>query len=591
MKINEKIEALRQEMKRANLAACIVPISDPHLNEYQPDYWKVLTWITGFTGSAGTAVFTHLKAGLWVDSRYYLQAENELANAEIIVFKAGLTETPTITEWLKDELPAKSRVGLDGSLFSVSQTENLTDSLKTKGIELNTTFDPFPKIWKDRFPFPINPIFIYPEKYAGKSVSEKLEIVRKDLFKQQADAVLLTALDEIAWLFNLRGSDVDFNPVFVAYAYISSNENRIFIPVNKQTDEIKCYLQEHQIEVSNYDEIASFLTQIEDFTLLIDKNKVNATLLKSISSKARILFAPSPIALPKSIKNETELEGTRNAMIKDGIALTRFYKWLDETISVSPVSEIDLAQRLIAFKKEQDVYVSESFATIAGFAEHGAIVHYHTTKETDTYISAESFLLIDNGTQYLDGTTDITRTIALGNLTKQQKKDFTLVLKGHIAIASCIFPHGTKGAQIDVLARKALWENGLNYLHGTGHGVGHFLNVHEGPQNIRTEENATMLLPGMILSNEPGIYRAGEYGIRSENLIVVKEHLETDFGKFYAFETLTLFPFDTNAIDKDLLTPKEIQWLNNYHQLVFEKLSPHLAKEEKEWLRLKTIPI
>lgn len=586
MQTTEKIALLRQMMSLHQIDACIVPTSDPHLGEYQPAHWKIVPWLTGFTGSAGVTVVTLSDAGFWTDSRYFIQAEKELQNSGIRLFKSGLPNVPDPYEWIAQKLKENQVVGLDGNLFSIKQTEEISSVLKRKHISLNTSFDPFSEMWKDRPSFPANPLFIYPEKYAGKSVQEKLTGIRASLKGNHATALLLTALDEIAWTFNIRGSDIAYTPVPVVFAYISLDEARIFVAPEKIAGEVSGFLSKENVFVSDYNEMKPFLSNLDKKTkLLIDKNKINNALFQAIPKDVELVFASSPVALLKSIKNNVEIEGTRNAMLKDGVALVRFYRWLERALTNGvSLTEMELAGKLTDFRSLQTGYFSESFASIVAVAEHGAIVHYRPKKETNKQLGSDNFLLIDSGCQYLDGTTDITRTIALSELTPQQKKDFSLVLKGHIAIATSKFPHGTRGAQLDALARISLWKNGLTYLHGTGHGVGHFLSVHEGPQNIRLEENPTALLPGMITSNEPGVYREGQYGIRSENLVLVKESEENVFGKFYEFETLTLFPFDTKSIDFSLLNEEEITWLNQYHQRVYEKLSPFLTKEERDWL-------
>ncbi|MCL1943049.1 MAG: aminopeptidase P family protein [Candidatus Azobacteroides sp.] len=590
--IPQRLSDLRRMMKQAGVDACIVPASDPHLSEYIASHWKNREWISGFTGSAGTVVVTESKAGLWTDSRYFLQAGGELFGSGIKLFKAGLPKTPSINEWLISELKPGSRIGFDDNLFALAETEKMIETFGKKKIRVDGTFNPFPEIWNDRPGLPDNRLIVYPEKYAGKSVDEKISEIKHGLTKVDANCILLTALDEIAWAFNIRGSDVRANPVVFAFGFISDNEIRLFVSSGKLTDESRSYLSSQQIQVSGYDDIKNYLSRLdENSRILIDKNKVNAALFNCISKQCGVIFEPSPVALLKSVKNPVEIDGFRNAMIKDGVALVRFFRRLENDLGKEPITEMDIADRLIDARKQQELYVGESFATIAGFGEHGAIVHYSANEETNLEIKPDGFLLIDSGAQYFDGTTDITRTVALSELSPQQKKDFTLVMKGHIAIATCRFPQGTRGSQIDVLARKALWDNGLNYTHGTGHGVGHFLNVHEGPQNIRMEENPTQLCPGMVISNEPGIYRTGEYGIRCENLILVIEKEETDFGRFYAFETLTLFPFDQKAIDKACLTSDEITWINQYHQMVYTRLSPYLSEEEKNWLKEKTSAI
>ena len=588
----QRLSDLRQMMKREQIAACIVPSADPHLSEYIPDYWKVREWISGFTGSAGTVVVTDSKAGLWTDSRYFLQAGGELFGSSIRLFKQGLPETPSMTDWLLSELQPDDRVGLDGNIFPLAEKERIASALNKKGITVHAEFDPFAETWLNRPELSNDPIVDYPEKYAGQSTGEKVTEIKAKLAEVDANCILLTALDEIAWTFNLRGSDIYANPVALMFGFISDKEIRIFVAPEKLTDETVTYLSLQNIQTSDYSDIKEYLSQLNaDTRILIDKNKVNAALFDAIPTGCTPIFESSPVALLKSVKNPTEITGIRNALVKDGVALVRFFRWLEATLGKEKITEMDIASRLVDFRSLQDLYVGESFATIAGYGEHGAIVHYSANEETNAEIKPAGYLLVDSGAQYFDGTTDITRTIALSELTPQQKKDFTLVLKGHIAIATCKFPQGTRGAQLDVLARKALWDNGLHYLHGTGHGIGCFLSVHEGPQNIRMEENPTKLLPGMILSNEPGVYRTGEYGIRCENLVLVVEAEETEFCKFYAFETLTLFPFDLNAIDKSLLTANEIEWINNYHKTVYTRLSSFLSDDEKDWLKEKTKPL
>ncbi|MCD7971220.1 MAG: aminopeptidase P family protein [Candidatus Azobacteroides sp.] len=587
--MSQKIADLRRQMRDSRVQACIIPVSDPHLSEYQPEHWKVLSWITGFTGSAGTFVCTLEKSGLWTDSRYFLQAEQQLRGSEIELFRMGLPATPSIGEWLKISLPEESAVGLDGRLFSVNQVEAFSTELAQKNISLSTDFDPFPFIWKDRPELPGYPLQVYPIEYAGCPVEEKVKTIRKMLLDAGADSFLLTSPDEIAWLFNIRGCDVEYNPVANCFAFISQEEIRLFVAEEKVTPEVREYLAACFIHVSSYQHIYPFLRNLSAGThLLIDKNRINAVLYHTIPEKVIRIYSSSPVTFAKSIKNPIEIRGFREAMVKDGVALVRFFRWLESRVGKERIMETDIVEKLRYFRSCQPLYKGESFAAIAGYGPNGAIVHYKPEKGTDSEILPEGFLLIDSGGQYLDGTTDITRTVALGKLTAQEKKDFTLVLKGHIALASCRFPHGTRGTQLEVLAKQYLWQHGMNYLHGTGHGIGHYLNVHEGPQNIRTEENPTLLLPGMVTSNEPGIYRTGEYGIRCENLILTCESHQAGFGKFYEFETLTLFPFDLNAIDESLLSPEETTWLNTYHQRVYQHLHIHLSDEEATWLKEKT---
>ncbi len=584
-----RVKALRQIMKENRIDAFIIPGTDPHQSEYSAAYWKARGWISGFTGSAGTAVVTVDKAGLWTDSRYFLQAELQLKGSDFVLFKQGLAETPSIQEWLAEVLSPGSTVAIDGAMFSYSDALEMKKFFKTKTISFVTNFDPFDSIWHNRPQIPSDPIFAYPEKYSGESTESKIDSILENISKYGANSLLLSALDEIAWILNIRGTDVECNPVAICYAFLSEQERVLFINAKKINTETAEYLKSNKIKIAGYDKIHDYLQALpEGVKLYIDPAKINYSLVNAISQQNAIVFGKTPVAMPKSIKNETEIAGFRAAMIRDGVALVKFFYWLEQNVPTGHVSEITIAEKLREFRSQQDLYVGESFSTIAGYGAHGAIVHYSATPESNVTIKNEGFLLIDSGAQYLDGTTDITRTVALGPLSDRQKRDFTLVLKGHIAIATSIFPQGTRGAQIDAFARHFLWNYGLNYLHGTGHGIGHFLNVHEGPQNIRLEENPTPLTPGMVTSNEPGVYIAGEYGIRTENLILTVHHSTTDFGDFNAFETLTFFPIDKKAIDITLLTADEKEWLNNYHKTVYEKLSPQLVGAEKEWLRKAT---
>lgn len=587
--IPQRLALLRSEMKKRNISAYIIPGTDPHLSEYSAEHWKAREWVSGFDGSAGTVVVTTDQAGLWTDSRYFLQAGQQLEGTTIRLFKEGLSDTPSIEEWLADTLPSGSTVAIDGALFSTAKAIQLKDFFTRRDFSFITDFDPFGTIWENRPAIPQNKVFEQPENYCGRSTNDKITQVLKQAQQAGAQGLLLAALDEIAWLFNIRGTDVECNPVAICYAYVSPEERILFVDPKKTEPGIQHYLQDKNIRTLPYDRIYNHLNQMpEGSSLLLDLQKINYSLYNAIPSHCRIIRSASPVPLLKSIKNKTEIEGFRNAMVKDGVALVKFMIWLEKNVGKEKIKETTIAEKLIEYRSRQPLYIGESFATIAGYNAHGAIVHYHATEEGAFEIGREGFLLIDSGAQYRDGTTDITRTVAMGPLSDRQKRDYTLVLKGHIAIATCRFPKGTRGAQIDVLARKPLWDHGLNYLHGTGHGIGHFLNVHEGPQNIRLEENPTPLTPGMVTSNEPGVYLTDEYGIRLENLILTVEDKETDFGPFYKFETLTLFPFDRKAIDPNLLTPDEREWLNHYHRTVREKLSPELDAKEKDWLKQAT---
>ncbi len=589
--IPQRISALRNVMKKHTISAYIIPGTDPHASEYIADYWKEREWISGFSGSAGTVVITLDKAGLWTDSRYFLQAGEQLQGSNIQLMKQGLDETPEIIPWLSAELHSGEKVGINPQMFSVNSYASMKTELGTRGIEL-VSIDLLNEIWTDRTALPQNPFFVFETKYSGSSTIEKLQMLRAEMQKLDTEVFIMSALDDIAWLFNIRGNDVNFNPVTIAYAYVDMDKAILFIDPEKVTTESSEYLKSQGVSVSPYNDIYAVIENLPaSKTVLVDGTKLNQSLFESIPKTCNIRNSMSPVFRLKSIKNEIELSGIRLAMMKDGIALVRFLKWLEENVGNGNLTEISVSDKLHDFRAEQENFVGESFDTIAGYAAHGAIVHYHAVEESNFAIKAENLLLLDSGGQYYDGTTDITRTVALGKPTKQQITDFTLVLKGHINLATAIFPTGTRGSQLDILARKALWDQGLNYGHGTGHGIGHFLNVHEGPQNIRMDENPVTLQPGMIISNEPGLYRANEYGIRIENLIHVIPAEKTEFGQFLKFETLTLCPIDKNLIDINLLTEHEIKWLNDYHTRVYDTLSKQLNEVECEWLKEKCSPL
>ncbi len=587
--IPERLSALRKFMESKNLNVFVIPSTDPHLSEYPAATWESRKWISGFTGSAGTIVVTLKEAGLFTDSRYFLQGKTELANTGIDLFKMGLPETPTMIDWIIDQAGENGKVGIDGLVYAAADAEMLENRLKRKNIELVTQFDPFAEIWEDRPEVPTNEIFTLPEDVTGESAKSKIGRIVETLKKEDADGMLMVTLDAVAWTFNIRGNDVDFNPVAVAYAYISEKETVLFINPKKLTKEVADNLKQQGVTLADYDKIFDYVTNLPaNTTVLVTGSKINRRLLQTIPANCSVVDVPSPADLMKSKKNETELKGFRNAMLKDGLALVKFYMWMEKAVPTFEVTEVTIEDKLREYRSQQPLYFGESFNTIAGYAGNGAIVHSHATPESHSVVEPKGLMLIDSGAQFMDGTTDITRTLAVGELTDQMKKDYTNVLKGHIQIATAIYPQGTRGSQLDVLARKALWDNCLHYSHGTGHGIGHFLNVHEGPQNIRLEENSVTLQPGMVTSNEPGLYRADEYGIRIENLIITQEYNKNEFGAFYNFETITLCPIDTTPINIDLMTAKEIEWLNNYHTMVFDKLNSHLNDEEKAWLKEKT---
>ena len=585
--INERIASLRDVMRKAGVAACIIPGTDPHASEYIADYWKERVWISGFTGSAGTAVVTLTKAGLWTDSRYFLQGEEELKGSGMDLMKMGLPETADIIPWLIDTLKPGEKVAVNAQMFSVNAYAAMKSELETVGIEL-VSIDLMKEVWTDRPDLPKKPFYVFDLKYSGQSTTDKIAATRAEMAKLRSQVFVMSALDDIAWLFNIRGNDVDFNPVVIAYALVEENDVTLFVDQDKLTEETKTYLASVGVRIKAYDAIYSVLEQIESSkTVLIDGAKLNRALYESIPAACTKRNAMSPVFKLKSIKNEVEMAGVRQAMVKDGVALTRFFIWLEENLKSGNLNEVSVDQKLYEFRSKQENFKGESFSTIAGYGPHGAIVHYRAVPESASTLKLENLFLLDSGGQYLEGTTDITRTVALGTPTVKQKIDFTLVLKGHIALATAKFPSGTRSSQLDILARKAMWDLGINYGHGTGHGVGHFLNVHEGPQNIRMDENPISLQEGMFMSNEPGLYRTNQYGIRTENLIHVIKAEKTEFGEFLKFETVTLFPIDKELIDVEMMSDEDIDWLNNYHKRVYDTLAQKLDENEREWLSRK----
>ena len=588
------MSALREQMQLRKLSAFIVPSTDPHSGEYVPEHWESRKWISGFTGSAGTAVITLEDAGLWTDSRYFIQAEEQLEGTGIRLFKDRLPETPSITEWLGSILKEGDKVGIDGWVNSHQEALGIRNELKQNGLQLETmTEDIFDTIWQDRPSMPQTPIFILGEERTGASCTEKINCIREAISANGASAIILSALDEIAWTLNLRGNDVHCNPVFISYLLISEEGYTLYILEEKITDEVRSYLKEHQVEVKAYPTLA------EDLRAFKEKHQgvlqisplANEALYDLSSQYADTIIAPSPVALMKAVKNETEQNGFRKAMERDGVAMVKFLRWLKEVVPAGQETEWSIDEKLYEFRAEQADFKGISFDTIAGYKEHAAIVHYEATPETAFPLKPEGLLLLDSGAQYLDGTTDITRTIALGPLTEEEKTDFTLVLKGHLQLQAAHFPAGTCGTQLDALARIAMWRTGINYLHGTGHGIGHFLCVHEGPHQVRMNHMPTLLVPGMLLTDEPGIYKAGRHGIRIENTLLIVPAQETEFGTFYKFEPLTLCPIDKEAIVVEMLTDEELAWFNEYHQFVFDRLCPYLNVEEQAWLKEATSPL
>ena len=591
--VNQRIEDLREVMRREHLAAFIFPSTDPHQGEYVPDHWKGREFISGFNGSAGTAVVTMTSAALWTDSRYFIAAEEQLKGTEFQLMKLKMEGTPTISEWLGRTCGAGAEVGIDGWCSSASAVKNLIVELRKEGgITVRTNIDPLRLIWSDRPVIPENPVEIFPMAYAGESAHEKIGRIRQALRERHADGMLMAALDDIAWTLNLRGTDVHCNPVFVAYLLISSKDVTLYVNQKKLTPEVMAYLKTEGVMVDSYENVTKGLNDYFEYNILLDPDEVNYALYKTVVRER--VEEESPVKRMKTVKNETEIAGFRNAMLKDGIAMVKFLKWLSAYVGkpeISELSEISIDQRLTAFRAEQPLYRDISFDTIAGYGPHGAIVHYEATPETDVPLQPKGMLLLDSGAQYLDGTTDITRTIALGPLSDEEKRAYTLVLKGHIQIELCKFPSGASGTQIDILARKDMWREGLNYLHGTGHGVGTYLNVHEGPHQFRMEWKPAPLVAGMTITDEPGIYLEGKFGVRIENTLLMIPYKETAFGKFLQFESLTLCPIDKTPIVRSMLLPEEIDWLNAYHQHVFDTLSPHLDADETVWLREACAPI
>lgn len=589
--IISRLEALRDMMTQAGIDAVIIPQTDPHQSEYIASHWQVRRWLSGFTGSAGSLVVTAAKALLWTDSRYFIQAADQLNGTPIELMKEGLPHTPDILDYLTANLVAGSTVGIDGLLFSATSCDKMADTLSRAGLKLRCDFDPIDALWVDRPPLPQTEVLIHDVKYAGVSASSKIESILAKAATEGANAVLISALDEIAWTLNIRSRDVNCNPVATAYLYLAPDGSYLFIDKAKIAPEVAKYLADNGVSVKDYGEITSFTSQLlPTAKVLIDPAKTSITLANSLGAKA--IKGTVPVAMMKACKNEVQISGTRAAMERDGVAMVRALIAIEQAMaSGTRLTEMSIADLLTDLRSKQDLYFDNSFETIAGFRAHGAIVHYEATPATDVVLEPDGLLLIDSGAQYLDGTTDITRTITLGNPTPQQRHDFTLVMKGHIALGSMIFPQGTTGHQLDAIARQFLWKEGLTYLHGTGHGVGHFLNVHEGPQSIRLNHVPTPLTPGMITSNEPGLYREGIHGIRCENLVLTVDAMTTEFGQFYRFETLTLCPFDLRLFDTSIMTDDEIAWLNDYHAQVRQRLSPLLTDVERKWLETNTQPL
>ena len=590
--INQRLESLREVMRREHLSAFIFPSTDAHQSEYVADHWQGRTWISGFNGSAGTAVVTMKSAALWTDSRYFLAAEEQLKGTEFQLMKLKIEGTPTISEWLAQELQDENaEVGLDGMVNSYHETMGLiADLRKLGGITVRTNLDPLGLIWTDRPAIPANPVEIQPMEFAGESVASKISRIRTALRQRHADGMLISALDDIAWTLNLRGTDVHCVPVFVSYLLISSQQVSLYVDSAKINDEVKAYLTENGISLYPYNKVAEGLERYSEYNILLDGDETSYFLWKTVKCQ-EIIAGNSPVPAMKAQKNDREIAGFRQAMLRDGVAMVKFLRWLKPAVEAGGQTEISIDRKLTSLRAEQHLFRDISFDTIAGYQAHGAIVHYEATPETDVALKPEGLILIDSGAQYQDGTTDITRTIALGPVTEEMKHVYTLVLKGHIQLELAKFPDGASGTQLDALARECMWREGYNYLHGTGHGVGAYLSVHEGPHQIRMEWKPTPLRAGMTVTDEPGLYLSGKFGVRIENTLLIKDYQATEFGKFLQMESLTLCPIDLTPVDFSMLQPEEIEWLDTYHRDVFEKLSPYLEGEDLEWLREATRPV
>lgn len=591
--IEQRLEALRQLMHREHLAAFIFPSTDPHSGEYVPEHWKGRQWISGFNGSAGTAVVTLEDAAVWTDSRYFIAAEEQLHGTEFKLMKDGMPGTPSIAEWLADKLKYtnNTEVALDGMVNTLNEVNALKEELrKLGGLTLRTNLDPLKTIWTNRPEIPTNKVELQPLELAGEETKHKIERIRMALRAVHADGTLVSTLDDVAWTLNLRGSDVECNPVFVAYLLIEQQRTTLYINKEKLTNEVYNYLLSQQIDVEDYADVTKGLANYAEYNILLDPNTTNYTLAKMVKCQ-EIVAMPSPVPALKAVKNEAEIRGFRNAMLKDGIAMVKFLKWLKPAVEAGNETEMSLDDKLTSLRAEQPLFKGKSFETIVGYEAHGAIVHYEATPETNIPVKPHGLVLIDSGGQYQDGTTDITRTIALGDTTPEQRTAYTLVLKGFINFAMLKFPDGATGTQLDATARLPLWREGMNYLHGTGHGVGAYLNVHEGPHQVRMQWRPAPFHAGMTVTDEPGLYVEGLFGIRIENTLLTTPYRSTPFGEFLQFSSLTLCPIDTAPIELSMLTLDELSWLNNYHRTVYNTLAPHLDSEHTEWLKDATKPL
>lgn len=590
MNVTDRLARLRELMRREKLSAFVFPSTDPHNGEYVPDHWKGREWVSGFNGSAGTVVVTGNAAALWTDSRYFIAAAQQLEGTGIELMKLKIPGTPTIAEWLGQQLIDCQRpeVGIDGMVNSQASAEALIADLRSHGgITVRTNLDPLKTIWTDRPPIPQDLVSVHPLEYAGEDVKSKVSRIRKALRDLHADGMLMSALDDIAWTLNMRGTDVHCNPVFVSYLLISSNSVTLYINKVKLSHVVMAYLQDNGVSIDDYENVDKGLKSYPDYNILIDPDETCYTLAR-IAACQEVVRSKSPVPALKAVKNEAEIRGYRSAMLKDGIAMVKFLKWLKPAVQAGGQTELSVDRKLTSLRRQQPLFRDISFDTIAGYATHAAIVHYEATPETDIPLEPHGVILIDSGAQYQDGTTDITRTIALGPVSDYEKHVYTLVLKGHIQLAMCKFPKGAAGTQMDILARSAMWREGLNYLHGTGHGVGSYLNVHEGPHQFRMEWMPAPFVEGMTVTDEPGIYLPDRFGVRIENTMIVEKYKTTEFGEFLQFDALTLCPIDTAPIDVSMLSDEEVEWLNSYHRRVYDAIAPHVSMDEREWLREAT---
>lgn len=588
LNIGIRLNKLRGIMEAKAITAYIVPTSDPHKSEYIADRYKTREWISGFTGSAGTVIVTKDKAMLWADGRYYTQAENEIKGSEFQLQRLGLKGVLNHIGWLKENLKDGDTLGLNGKVFSQRNIEELENSFQDKNINIVDKYDLIDEIWEDRPLLPVGDTFIHEKEYTGMDAIEKIEKIRINLKENKGDYLLLGGLDDIAWLYNIRGNDINNNPVVISYGVVGKDEAYIFVNKDKLNKKVESYLKENNIEIKDYEEVDVFLENMtHDSSIILDKGKINRHLYRRISDKT-IIDELDITTILKAVKNEVEIKNQKNAYIKDVVALCKFLYWIDKTIGKEEITEISAAEKLEGFRKEQDMYLQPSFETISAYGENAAMAHYKADEGNYAILESKGLYLVDSGGQYLDGTTDITRTLALGKITDEEKRDFTLTLKGHINLISTKFLEGTTGHQLDAICRRPLWQEGIDYKHGTGHGVGYLLNVHEGPHRIAQQPNSVSLEKGMVVSIEPGVYKEGRHGIRIENIVVVEEDRKTEFGEFFKFEVLSFVPIDLNSIDEKLLSVEEKTWLNNYHHDVYNKISPYLNNEEKDWLKEKT---